>query len=132
MHEGSHALWVKALGGDVTGMSILLENTPYGFRFGSTQMEGPGLSDGDWSLVDLAPKFTDLALLGGYSALLETNSLSKSKYGQLALAVVATGVPDEATAVRLKELRCDYMQGDYRGPALKTEAFVERFGLNQD
>ncbi|MBI4292560.1 MAG: bifunctional diguanylate cyclase/phosphodiesterase [Betaproteobacteria bacterium] len=48
----------------------------------------------------------------------------------LKLAVVALGVPDEATATRLKELGCDYMQGDYKGPALDARAFVARFGLD--
>jgi EAL domain-containing protein (putative c-di-GMP-specific phosphodiesterase class I) len=48
----------------------------------------------------------------------------------LKFAVVALGVPDEATATRLKELGCDYMQGDYKGPALDARAFVARFGLD--
>lgn len=48
------------------------------------------------------------------------------------LAVVAVGVPDEAAASRLKELGCDYMQGDYKGPALDARGFVARFGLNAE
>ena len=47
----------------------------------------------------------------------------------LKLEVVAVGVADEATADRLKQAGCDYMQGDYRGPALDAEAFVVRYGL---
>ena len=50
----------------------------------------------------------------------------------LKLDVVATGVADEAAAARLKELGCDYMQADFRGPALNPKMFVERFGFNAD
>jgi diguanylate cyclase (GGDEF)-like protein len=49
----------------------------------------------------------------------------------LQLAVVAVGVADEAAAGRLKDLGCDYMQADYKGPALGPEAFVARFGFNE-
>lgn len=48
----------------------------------------------------------------------------------LELEVVAVGVADDAAAARLKELGCDYMQGDYKGPALDPRGFVERFGLD--
>jgi len=51
---------------------------------------------------------------------------------QLRWDVVAVGVADEAAAARLKELGCDTMQADYRGPALDARGFVERFGLNED
>jgi diguanylate cyclase (GGDEF)-like protein len=49
----------------------------------------------------------------------------------LRLDVVAVGVVDDAAAGRLKELRCDYMQADYKGPALDPKGFVERFGFNE-
>lgn len=49
----------------------------------------------------------------------------------LRLDVVAVGVADDAAAGRLKELGCDYMQADYKGPALDPEGFVERFGFNE-
>lgn len=49
----------------------------------------------------------------------------------LRLEVVAVGVADDAAAVRLKELGCDYMQADYKGPALDPNEFVERFGFNE-
>jgi diguanylate cyclase (GGDEF)-like protein len=50
----------------------------------------------------------------------------------LRLDVVAVGVADDAAAARLKELGCDYMQADYKGPALDPKQFVERFGFNED
>lgn len=49
----------------------------------------------------------------------------------LRLDVVAVGVADEAAAARLKELGCDYMQADFKGPALEPQQFVERFGFNE-
>lgn len=49
----------------------------------------------------------------------------------LRLAVVAVGVTDDAAAARLKDLGCDYMQADYKGPALEPKQFVERFGFNE-
>ena len=49
----------------------------------------------------------------------------------LRLDVVAVGVADDAAATRLKELGCDYMQADFKGPALDPEGFVARFGFNE-
>jgi diguanylate cyclase (GGDEF)-like protein len=49
----------------------------------------------------------------------------------LELEVVAVNVSDQAAADSLKELGCDYMQADYRGPALDAEGFVRRFGFNE-
>lgn len=51
---------------------------------------------------------------------------------QLKLAVVAVGAADDAAAARLKELGCDYMQADFKGPALDPLGFVERYGFNED
>jgi len=47
----------------------------------------------------------------------------------LRLDVVAVGVADDAAAARFKELGCDLMQADYKGPALDPQHFVERFGF---
>lgn len=49
----------------------------------------------------------------------------------LELEVVAVRVADDAAADRLKALGCDYMQADYRGPALPAEGFVKRFGFGE-
>ena len=48
----------------------------------------------------------------------------------LTLDVVAVGVADEAAATRLRELGCDYMQAEYKGPPLGPKEFVERFGFS--
>jgi diguanylate cyclase (GGDEF)-like protein len=50
----------------------------------------------------------------------------------LRLAVMAVGVADDSAAARLKELRCDFMQADYKGPALAPTDFVARFGVRED
>ena len=50
----------------------------------------------------------------------------------LRLDVVAVGVADAVAAARLKELGCDYMQADFKGPALEPKKFVERYGFNED
>ncbi len=47
---------------------------------------------------------------------------------ELKLEVLAAGVADEASAARLKELGCDYVQGPQIGPPLDVAAFIERFG----
>mgnify|MGYP001569808335 CR=1 FL=1 len=47
----------------------------------------------------------------------------------LRLDVVAVGVADDAAAIRLGELGCDFMQADYRGPALDPAGFVARYGF---
>ncbi len=46
----------------------------------------------------------------------------------LKLDVVALDVPDDATANRLKDLGCDYLQADYKAPALDPASFVARYG----
>ena len=50
---------------------------------------------------------------------------------QLRLDIVAVGVSDEAAAMQLKALGCDYMQADYKGPALDPESFVSRYGFGE-
>jgi EAL domain-containing protein (putative c-di-GMP-specific phosphodiesterase class I) len=45
--------------------------------------------------------------------------------------VVVTGVEDEATAMRLKELRCDIMQGPFVGAALDAADFVKNYRADQ-
>jgi diguanylate cyclase (GGDEF)-like protein len=47
----------------------------------------------------------------------------------LQLEVVAVGVADDAASAKLKDLGCDYMQADYKGPALDPVRFVARFGF---
>jgi EAL domain-containing protein (putative c-di-GMP-specific phosphodiesterase class I) len=46
---------------------------------------------------------------------------------KLELAVIATGAADDAQADKLKELGCDFMQADFRGPPVDSEEFVVRY-----
>ena len=46
----------------------------------------------------------------------------------LSLAVVAVGVADDDTEGRLKALGCEFMQADFKGPALDSAGFVQRYG----
>ena len=48
---------------------------------------------------------------------------------QVRLGVLAVGVPDDAAAERLKALGCDYLQAEFRAPAVDPLAFVERYGV---
>lgn len=51
---------------------------------------------------------------------------------QLRLGVLATDVGNEAAAAQLKGLGCDYMQADFKGPAVEPKIFVERYGFTED
>ena len=50
---------------------------------------------------------------------------------RLKLEVVVAGVEDEATAARLKELRCDIAQGAFLGAPLDAAAFVTQHRADQ-
>ena len=50
---------------------------------------------------------------------------------QLRLGVLAVGAVDEQAAATLKALGCDYMQADFKGPAVSPKAFVERYGFSE-
>ena len=49
---------------------------------------------------------------------------------QMRLDVMAVGAGDEAVEAKLKEVGCDYIQSDHKGPALVAAKFVERYGLD--
>jgi diguanylate cyclase (GGDEF)-like protein len=50
---------------------------------------------------------------------------------RLKLEVVVAGVEDEATAMRLKELRCDIVQGPFAGAPLGAADFVKHYRADQ-
>ncbi len=50
---------------------------------------------------------------------------------RLKLEVVVAGVEDEATALRLRELRCDLVQGPFIGAALDSADFVKHHRADQ-
>lgn len=91
-HEGTHALAAKLVGADVTSITFLPGRDPDtgAFHFGLTKVTGLR-TKGDKVFFYIAPKITDTLLLGGFAALILTDTWPKNRYGQLALTVLATG-----------------------------------------
>ena len=76
----------------------------------------------------------DLAFVGNITEVPQKLALVHSliELGhRLKLEVVVTGVEDEATALKLKELRCDVMQGPFVGAALDAADFVRSHRADQ-
>ncbi|MBI5901382.1 MAG: EAL domain-containing protein [Rhodocyclales bacterium] len=77
----------------------------------------------------------DFSLAGGESVAPKAEKIQRSLIDlahQVRLGVLATGVSDEAAAMQLKTLGCDYMQADFKGPAVAPKEFVERYGFSED
>jgi hypothetical protein len=94
LHEGSHALAAELVGGDVTEMRLFppgIDPKVNKFRFGWTYVQGLRTKS-QKIFFYLAPKITDSLLLGGYAALILTNTWPDNRYAQLALTVGATGL----------------------------------------
>ena len=94
LHEGSHALAGLLAGAEITEVHLF----PPGrdpmvgkFRFGWVYARGLRTRN-ERAFFYLAPKLTDTALLGGIAALAFTDAWPENRYGQLALAVLATGL----------------------------------------
>lgn len=93
LHEGSHALAAKLVGASVTEMHLFPPGRdPRGnFRFGWTYVRGLK-TKGDRVFFYIAPKLTDVLLLGGFAALVLTDAWPENRYGQVALTAFATGL----------------------------------------
>lgn len=93
LHEGSHALAAKIVGAKVLDFHVFPPGRdPKGhWRFGWTYVTGLK-TKGDRIAFFIAPKVTDLVLLGGFAALVFTDAWPQNRYGQLALTVFATGL----------------------------------------
>lgn len=89
MHEGSHALAVASMGAKVTELRVLPGFRDGSFYFGYTRWRGR-LSRGEKAWALLAPKATNLIVLGAYSCLVGLGGLPASEHAQLALAVFAS------------------------------------------
>jgi hypothetical protein len=93
MHEGSHALAAKLVGASVDELHLFppgIDPHAHTFRFGWTYVRGLE-STGDKVFFYIAPKLTDLAMLGGFAALVYTDAWPRNRYGSLALTVLGTG-----------------------------------------
>jgi hypothetical protein len=92
VHEGSHALTAKLFGADILEFRVLPWTDPDtgAFYFGFVRYQGD-VSSGERFAFLIAPKVTDLVLLGTYATLVFADAVPKNRYGQMALAVFATG-----------------------------------------
>ena len=94
LHEGSHAVAAKLVGATVLDVHLFppgRDPKANKFRFGWTYVRGLR-GKGERIFFFIAPKITDVALLGGFAALVLTDAWPENKYGQLALTVFATGL----------------------------------------
>jgi hypothetical protein len=91
-HEGSHALAAELVGGDTVYFRPWPGRDPLtgAWQLGLTRVRGL-TGDRERLFFFMAPKLTDLVLLGGYVALYESSAYPSSGYGQLVLTVLATG-----------------------------------------
>ena len=72
----------------------------------------------------------DLSIARDWSVQARSEGVLRALIGlvhQLKLDVIALGVADDAAAARLLELGCDFIQADFKGPAVGAEEFVTRF-----
>lgn len=94
LHEGSHALAALMVGGTVDVLHLFppgRDPSTGTFRFGWTYVRGLK-SRGDKVAFFIAPKVTDVLLLGGFAGLVFSDAWPRNRYGQLALTVFATGL----------------------------------------
>jgi hypothetical protein len=93
LHEGSHAAIASAFGAEITRFVMWPSRHPVTrtFYFGYVEYRGR-LTPAERALFLVAPKLTNIALFSGYAALVATETLPSNRYGQLALAVFATGL----------------------------------------
>lgn len=94
LHEGSHAVAAKLLGGEVTQLHLYPGRNPWThhFQFGWTATRGVPTSKGATLFFLAAPKITDAVLLGGWSALYFTETHPSNHYLWLGVQVFATGL----------------------------------------
>lgn len=90
IHEGSHAFIVWMSGENVQDVRILPQQIDGHFVFGYTAWEGE-LTRTQTALTNIAPKLTDLAILGAYTAWLEGADGHSNQQVELVLAIVAAG-----------------------------------------
>ncbi len=91
-HEGTHAVAAELLGADTTAFRPWPGRDPRtgAFQMGLTRVRGL-VSKRDRLIFFLAPKLTDLVLLGGYLGWYESSAYPAGPYGQLVVTVLATG-----------------------------------------
>ena len=94
LHEGSHALAGKLMGADITEIRLFppgIDPKVGKFRFGWVYAQGLRYRN-EKIFFYIAPKITDAVLLGGFAALVLTNTWPDNKYASLAMTVGMTGL----------------------------------------
>jgi hypothetical protein len=94
LHEGSHAVAAKLVGAKVDKLHLFppgRDPSTGTFRFGWTYVHGLR-TPAERIAFYIAPKVTDVVLLGGFAGLVFTGAWPQNRYGQLALTVFATGL----------------------------------------
>ena len=89
-HEGTHALVARSLGAEVLELRLYPSVYRGHFYFGLTRWTSD-LTCPEKAFTWIAPKLTDVLILGTYGLLLATDALPENDYGEMAFAVVATG-----------------------------------------
>lgn len=91
VHEGGHVVAAELVGGDTLQFRPWPGRAPVtgAFQLGLTRVRGVR-GDGARLFFFMAPKITDVVMLGGYVALFESSAYPDGAYGQLVLTVLAT------------------------------------------
>jgi hypothetical protein len=89
-HEGTHAAVAASFGAEILELRLYPSVYQGHFYFGLTRWTG-FMSRGETAFTLVAPKLTDVVLLGSYSLLVAFDGLPENDYGSLALTVLATG-----------------------------------------
>lgn len=93
LHEGSHALAAKLVGGTVDHIRLFppgVDPRANKFRFGWVYARGLRTRR-QKQFFYLAPKITDAIFLSAFTVFALTNNLPDNKYGSLTMTVLATG-----------------------------------------
>ena len=88
-HELTHVAIAKLYGREILSVRVLPSVQNGRFYFGYMRYR-PRLPTGKRTLLLLAPKLLNIALLGGYAALVHSDALPTNRYGRLAFAMWAT------------------------------------------
>ncbi|MCL4225561.1 MAG: hypothetical protein KJZ91_13950 [Myxococcales bacterium] len=93
LHEGSHVVAAELVGGDTLTFRPWPGRDPLtgAFQLGLTRVRGLRTDRARFWFF-MAPKVTDVVLLGGWLALHESSAYPSGAYGQLVLTVLATGL----------------------------------------
>lgn len=126
LHEGSHAVMIKAFGGEVTAFRPYPHTIDGDFYFASVSWRNGEnvITPGQRAWILAAPMIWDTAVLGTYSALSATRNLPENKFFRMGLIVFATGHwIDMANHV--------ISRSDYTDSARLRRYFQEHHGMNE-